>query len=92
MKKLDWPTAELVIQPPDGKTLVNLTTNFLTTTTEPTSQTITLLGRQVEIEANPVDYTWHFGDGATLRTGRTPERRTPDLRITHVYVEAGVDR
>jgi hypothetical protein len=89
MKKLDWPTAELVIQPPDGRTLVNLKTNFLTTTTEPTSKTITLLGRQVEIEASPVDYTWHFGDGA-IQAGADPGATYPDLRITHVYVEAGV--
>ena len=46
MAKLAWPDADLVIQPPDGRTLVNFETNFLTTTTEPASRTVTLLGRR----------------------------------------------
>jgi hypothetical protein len=89
MKNLDWAEAELVIQPPDGRTLVNLKTNFYTTTTGPTSQTIPLLGQKVEIEATPAEYTWHFGDGET-RSGSDPGAAYPDLRITHVYLEAGV--
>ena len=90
MQKLAWPEAEMVIQPPDGRTLVNLETNFLTTTTEPTTQSIQLLGHGVEIEATPVSYLWHFGDGAS-QEGSDPGAEYPDLRITHVYVEAGVD-
>jgi hypothetical protein len=89
MQALEWPSAELVIQPPDGRTLVNLPTNFLTTTTQPTSQTITLLGQSVEIEASPVSYAWHFGDGAS-QEGADPGAAYPDLRITHTYVEADV--
>jgi hypothetical protein len=89
MKRLDWSEAELVIQPPDGRTLVNLKTNFYTTTTGPTSQTIPLLGQTVEIEATPAAYTWHFGDGET-RSGTDPGAAYPDLRITHVYLDAGV--
>ena len=89
MQKLAWPEAELVIQPPDGRTLVNLETNFLTTTTEPTTQSIQLLGHGVEIEATPVNYLWHFGDGAS-QEGSDPGAEYPDLRITHVYVKAGV--
>jgi len=89
MKSLDWPEAELVIQPPDGRTLVNLKTNFYTTTTGPTSKTITLLGQQVEIEATPAEYTWHFGDGES-HSGSEPGAAYPDLRVTHAYLEAGV--
>jgi hypothetical protein len=89
MQKLDWPEAELVIQPPDGRTLVNFETNFLTTTTEPTSQTVRLLGLDVEIEATPVSYLWHFGDG-TSQEGSDPGAEYPDLRITHIYENAGV--
>ncbi len=48
-----------------------------------------MLGRQVEIEANPVDYTWHFGDGA-IQAGADPGAAYPDLRVTHVYLKAGV--
>jgi hypothetical protein len=79
----------MVIQPPDGRTLVNLETNFLTTTTKPTTQSIRLLGHGVDIEATPVDYLWHFGDGST-QEGSDPGAEYPDLRITHVYAEAGV--
>ncbi len=89
MQKLDWPEAELVIQPPDGRTLVNLETNFMTTTTEPTVRTVALLGHRVDIEATPVIYTWHFGDG-TEESGSDPGAAYPDLRVTHVYDEAGV--
>ena len=89
MQKLAWPEAEMVIQPPDGRTLVNLETNFLTTTTEPTTQSVQLLGHAVEIEATPVSYLWHFGDGST-QEGSDPGAEYPDLRITHVYAEAGV--
>jgi hypothetical protein len=89
MKKLDWPSAELMIQPPNGKTLVNLATNFFTATMHPTARTITLLGQQVEITAKPVSYTWHFGDGTILETDG-PGREYPDMDISHVYLEAGV--
>ena len=89
MQKMTWPEAEMVIQPPDGRTLVNFETNFLTTTTEPTSQSIQLLGHGVEIEATPVNYLWHFGDGAS-QEGSDPGAEYPDLRITHVYEKAGV--
>jgi hypothetical protein len=89
MVKLEWPSAELVIQPPDGRTLVNFETNFMTTTTQPTSQSIQLLGHGVEIEATPVSYTWHFGDGMS-QSGADPGAEYPDMRITHVYVTAGV--
>ena len=89
MKRLTWPEAELTIQPPDGRTLVNLETNFFTTSTDPTTQTITLLGQRVDIEASPVAYTWHFGDGEQ-QTGTDPGAAYPALTITHAYREADV--
>jgi hypothetical protein len=89
MKRLTWPRADLVIQPPGGRTLVNFPTNFLTTTTEPTAQTVALLGHDIEIRATPVGYTWHFGDGED-HEGSDPGAAYPDLRITHVYPHAGV--
>ena len=43
----------------------------------------------MDIEATPVTYTWHFGDG-TEESGSDPGAAYPDLRVTHVYDEAGV--
>jgi hypothetical protein len=89
MKRMTWPAAELSIQPPDGRTLVNFKTNFFTTTTEPDTQTITLLGQRVEIEATPVSYTWHFGDGEK-QSGADPGAPYPNLDVTHTYRKAEV--
>ncbi|MBF4768204.1 PKD domain-containing protein [Nocardioides agariphilus] len=89
MKRMTWPAATLSIQPPDGRTLVNFKTNFFTTTTEPDTQTITLLGQRVEIEASPVSYTWHFGDGEK-QSGADPGAPYPNLDVTHTYRKAEV--
>lgn len=83
-QRLDWPQAPLVIQPPGGETLVNLPTNLYTTLTDPQTQTITLLGTPVTIEATPTTYTWHHGDH-TQQTTHQPGRPYPHLDITHTY-------
>jgi hypothetical protein len=88
-RRIEWGSAELVIQPPDGKTLVNLATNFFTTTTEPRVQPLSLFGHTVDIEASPASYAWHFGDGDT-QSGAAPGAAYPDLEITHSYTQAGV--
>lgn len=84
--KLDPGT--LVIQPPDGLTLVNFKTNFYTTTTTPTTLTVTLLDQPVTIEATPATYTWYFGDGQTTHTTE-PGAAYPSLTITHEYLRKG---
>lgn len=78
----------LVIQPPDGLTLVNFETNFYTTDTAPIAKTVTLLGQQVTLEATPATYTWHFGDGTSTSTTE-PGAAYPDLTITHDYQRTG---
>jgi hypothetical protein len=88
MQRLDWPTAQLEIEPPDGQTLIHFDTNFFTTNTRPTTQTVVLLGQRVTIEAAPVEYTWRFGDGASLTTD-SPGAAYPGLDVTHEYVEPG---
>ena len=94
-QRLAWPASELVVQPPKGKTLVNFDTNFYTTNTHPTTQTVTLIGRSVTIEATPTQYTWHFGgsDGVTEEDGELsttdPGAAYPDLRVTHRYTRVG---
>lgn len=87
-RNLTWPQATLVIQPPNGETLVNFDTNFYTTTTAATTQQVTLLTFAVTIEATPASYTWRFGDDATL-TSEGPGRAYPHLDITHRYLRKG---
>lgn len=88
MQRLSWPRAVLDIQPPDGQTLINFDTNFFTSNTQPTTQTVVLLGQQVTIEATPSEYTWHFGDG-TATTTTSPGAAYPALDVTHRYAEPG---
>jgi hypothetical protein len=88
-ERLAWPASTIVVQPPDGKTLVNFDTNFYTSNTHPTGRTVTLIGQQVTIEATPTEYTWHFGgDGSDLTTS-DPGAPYPDLRVTHRYSRVG---
>jgi hypothetical protein len=88
-ERLSWPQSELIVQPPDGSTLVGFATNFYTANTAPTTQPVTLLGRQIEIEATPTSYLWQFGDG-TSETTSTPGAAYPHLLITHQYRHAHV--
>ena len=89
--RLAWPASPIVVQPPKGRTLVNFDTNFYTTNTHPTTQTVTLLGQQVMIEATPTQYVWHFDAAAAdgdLSTS-DPGAAYPDLRITYRYTRVG---
>jgi hypothetical protein len=87
-QRLSWPSSELVVQPPDGRTLVNFDTNFYTTNTHPTTRTVTLIGQQVTVEATPTSYTWHFGEDGD-QTTTDPGAAYPDLRVTHRYGRVG---
>jgi hypothetical protein len=91
-KRLTWPASELVVQPPHGKTLVNFDTNFYTANTRPSTQTVTLLGQEVTIEATPTQYTWHFGADESDLTTTDPGAAYPDLRVTHRYLRVGSAR
>ncbi|MBU2698448.1 hypothetical protein CCO04_25495 [Pimelobacter sp. 30-1] len=86
--ELPLPRPTLVIQPPDGLTLVNLDTNFYTPDPRPLTHTVTLLGHQVTIRATPATFTWHYGD-QTTRTTTDPGAPYPQLRITHRYERKG---
>lgn len=86
--ELNLPAGTLVIQPPDGLTLVNFRTNFYTTSTTPIATTVTLLEQPVTLEATPATWTWHFGDGGTTSTDE-PGAPYPDLTITHEYLRKG---
>src|SRR5215212_9504759 len=90
-RRLAWPASRLVVQPPKGRTLVNFDTNFYTTNSGPTTQTVTLIGQPITIEATPTQYTWHFDDGGA-RTTTVPGAPYPDLLVTHSYSRVGTVR
>lgn len=87
-RRLSWPSSDLIVQPPDGRTLVNFDTNFRTDNDQPTTQRVTLLGQRIVIEATPSEYVWSFGDGDTEKT-ESPGAAYPDLEITHNYLRKG---
>lgn len=89
--ELRLPAGALVIQPPDGTTLVNFDTNFYTPATGPLTRTVTLLGQQVTLEATPSRYRWEFGDGQA-RTTTEPGAPYPRLDVTHNYLRTGTYR
>ena len=89
-ERLTWPTSALTVQPPDGVTLIGFESNFFTTNTDPTTRTVTLLGRQIQIEATPTSYHWNFGEADATTTTSTPGAAYPDLLVTHRYAHTGV--
>jgi hypothetical protein len=89
VKKLQWPAATLDIEPPGGRTLANLETNFFTQDASRHRITVQLLGQTVDVEVHPVAYVWHAGDGTSWETD-DPGSPYPALDVTHVYESAGI--
>jgi hypothetical protein len=86
-RRIPLPPSELIVQPPNGKTLVNFATNFYTES-GPFTRAVTLLGQRVDLRIWPSRFGWEFGDGAALAT-TSPGSPYPDLDITHGYRKAG---
>jgi hypothetical protein len=86
-RRVDLPEAELIVQPPGGRTLVNFETNFYTERDEFT-RTVTLLGRQVTLRIWPAEFGWRFGDGHETWT-TSAGSAYPKLEITHRYLQTG---
>jgi hypothetical protein len=101
MKRLSWPAADLVIQPPGGRTLVNFPTNFFThLAPAPRVQPVTIAERHVDIEATPT-FVWHWaGTGETNDPADAVPFSTTDpgaayvqgraLAVSHEYADAHV--
>lgn len=94
-EQISWPAPTLRVQPPGGKTLVNLETIFSTDLEGPVTRTVTLLGQRITLTATPVRYTWHPGGGAEAWTtdhSGAPWTDGADPRKLnhHVYTDAHV--
>ncbi|TIC85926.1 hypothetical protein E8D34_12560 [Nocardioides sp. GY 10113] len=85
-RRLPLPEARLIIEPPDGRTLVNLPTNFYSPD-QTLDRTVTLLGRRVDLRIRVATYHWDFGDGTTRET-TSPGAPYPALTLTHTYLRA----
>jgi hypothetical protein len=81
--EIPLPKLRLQVQPA-GPTLVNVDTIFWC---EPRSfsTSIELLGHTIDVEAEPVRFTWVHGDG-TQRTTRKPGSPYPSKDVTHRYM------
>ncbi len=85
LRRIGLPALQARTQPED-KTLVNFATIFYTEP-EPFTRTVTLLGRQVRMQATPSSFTWHYGDGTSTTTS-TPGAPYPAKDVTHEYRDA----
>lgn len=81
--------ATVEIQPPNGRTLVNLDTIFSTENQSRTITGIDVLGRSVDLRLEAVAYRWSFGDGEATTTAR-PGRPYPGKDVSHRYSAPGV--
>ena len=83
-----FPKLSVKVQPKD-RTLVNLDTIVYTDENKVSTTTVTLLGFPVRVEATPISYTWHFGDGTPALTTSAPGKPYPSKEITHKYMKRG---
>jgi len=76
----------VVVQPPDGWTLVNVPT-ITYTEAEPQVLSATLLGIPVEIRATPESFAWDYADGSAPLVTEDPGAPYPDHTVHHTYVQ-----
>lgn len=87
-KEIGLPSLKVQIQPGE-KTLVNVDTIFYAQP-QPFARSVSLLGFDVDVQAEPISYQWVHGDG-TIATTTTPGRPYPSKDVTHRYVEPSDD-
>ena len=80
--------APLHIQPPNGRTLVNVDTIFWTSDPARTFVDIPILGYSVDLRILPTQYTWRFGDATQSQT-TTPGGPYPSKDVAHRYSGIG---
>ena len=87
VQRIGLPSLEVQIQP-EERTLVNFETNFFARP-QAFEESVTLLGQDVDVRADPVRFDWTFGDGSSEQTP-SAGAPYPDLEITHTYSDADV--
>lgn len=87
-REIGLPSLTVQIQPGE-QTLVNVDTIFYAQP-QPFARSVSLLGFEVQVEAEPVSYLWIHGDG-TAATTTTAGRPYPGKDVTHRYREPAED-
>jgi hypothetical protein len=87
VRDVAFPRLSVRVQPPGGRTLVNLKT-IVYTEPEPFETVVPILTWPVTVRATPQFYTWHFGDGTT-RTTDSPGAPYPSFAVFHQYQRRG---
>lgn len=88
VREIGLPSLQVQIQPGE-ETLVNVETIFYAEP-EPFERSITLLGFDIDLVAEPVRYTWIHDDGTVATTSR-PGKPYPAMDVTHRYREPADD-
>lgn len=84
VREIGLPSLKVRIQPGE-ETLVNIETIFYARP-QPFERSITLLGFDIDVVAEPIRYTWVHDDGTVSTTSR-PGRPYPAMDVTHRYRE-----
>lgn len=88
VREIGLPSLEVQIQPGE-ETLVNIETIFYAEP-QPFERSITLLGFDIDLVAEPARYTWVHDDGTVSTTSR-PGKPYPAMDVTHRYREPADD-
>ncbi|CAA9348144.1 MAG: hypothetical protein AVDCRST_MAG29-2019 [uncultured Nocardioidaceae bacterium] len=87
VRRMGLPALPVQVQPANA-TLVNFDTIFFARP-EPFDESVTLVGFDVRVLAEPVAYGWSFGDGAAVTTS-VPGGPYPAKDVVHRYTDAHV--
>ena len=82
VREIGLPSLTVRIQP-GTSTLVNIPTIFYTNT-QAFRRSITLLGYDIDLVADPVRYRWSHGDGTTSTTSQ-PGKPYPSMEVSYRY-------
>jgi hypothetical protein len=86
-RRLPLPAGRINVQPPNGRTLINIPTNLYADAGSVVLPT-TVLGQPVRVRATPMRFRWTYGDGEALTT-TDPGAPYPVLRTAHTYRQPG---